>query len=138
MKKSAAGFAASAEASKSDEDLVLGAMKESFRPEFLNRVDEVVFFRALSQKELCHIASLLLSSVTDRIEELGILIEFDDTVTALVAEKGYSPEYGARPLRRTIVRKIEDSFSTEMLEGKFKSGDKVIAVCEDEKIVYKK
>ena len=79
-----------------------------------------------------------LAEVARRISELGISVEFDKSVIEFVSREGFDPEYGARPLRRTIVRKVEDSFSTEMLEGKFKAGDSVTAIYEDEKIVYKK
>ena len=80
----------------------------------------------------------MLSEVARRISDLGITVEFDKSVIEFVSREGFDPEYGARPLKRTIVRKIEDSFSTEMLEGKFRSGDRVTAVFEDERIVYKK
>jgi ATP-dependent Clp protease ATP-binding subunit ClpC len=117
---------------------VMGALKATFRPEFINRIDDIIIFNKLDSNGIEQIASLMLTEVAKRITELGITVEFDKSVVEYVSREGFDPEYGAGPLRRTIVRKIEDSFSTEMLEGKFKSGDKVIAVCEDEKIVYKK
>ena len=117
---------------------VMGALKATFRPEFINRIDDIIIFNKLDSNGIEQIASLMLTEVSKRILELGITVEFDKSVVEYVSREGFDPEYGARPLRRTIVRKIEDSFSTEMLEGKFKSGDKVIAVCEDDKIIYKK
>ena len=117
---------------------VMGALKATFRPEFINRIDDIIIFNKLDSNGIEQIASLMLTEVAKRILELGITVEFDKSVVEYVSREGFDPEYGARPLRRTIVRKIEDSFSTEMLEGKFKSGDKVTALCEDDKIIYKK
>ena len=122
---------------KASDARVMGALKATFRPEFINRIDDIIIFNKLDSDGIEQIASLMLSEVTKRIADLGISIEFDKSVVEFVSREGFDPEYGARPLRRTIVRKVEDSFSTEMLEGKFKSGDSVIAVYEDEKIVYK-
>ncbi len=117
---------------------VMEALKGYFRPEFLNRVDEIVVFRKLSDEDIGKIAKLMLSEITKRIENLGISITFSDEVTALLAKEGFDEVYGARPLRRAIQRKIEDSFSVELLEGKVKKGDGVTAVLEDGKIVYEK
>lgn len=122
---------------KASDARVMGALKATFRPEFINRIDDIIIFNRLDGDGIEKIASLMLSEVAKRIAELGISIEFDKSVIEFVSREGFDPEYGARPLRRTIVRKVEDSFSTEMLEGKFKSGDKVTAIFEDGKIVYK-
>ena len=122
---------------KASDARVMGALKATFRPEFINRIDDIIIFNKLDSEGIEKIASLMLSEVSRRIAELGITVEFDKSVIEFVSREGFDPEYGARPLRRTIVRKIEDSFSTEMLEGKFKSGDTVSAMCEDEKIIYK-
>ena len=80
----------------------------------------------------------MLAEITKRIENLGISIEFSDEVTSLLAKEGFDDVYGARPLRRAIQRKVEDSFSVELLEGNVKKGDSVKAVLDDGKIVYKK
>jgi len=117
---------------------VMEALKGYFRPEFLNRIDEIVVFRKLSDEDIAKIAKLMLAEITKRIENLGISIEFSDEVTALLAKEGFDDVYGARPLRRAIQRKVEDSFSVELLEGKVKKGDSVKAVLDDGKIVYKK
>ena len=122
---------------KASDARVMGALKSTFRPEFINRIDDIIIFNKLDKEGIEKIASLMLSEVKKRIAELGVSIEFDSSVVEFVSREGFDPEYGARPLRRTIVRKIEDSFSTEMLEGKIKSGDNIKAVFEDEKIVYK-
>ena len=122
---------------KASDARVMGALKATFRPEFINRIDDIIIFNKLDSEGIEKIASLMLNEVAKRIADLGINVEFDKSVVEFVSREGFDPEYGARPLRRTIVRKVEDSFSTEMLEGKFKSGDKVTAVYEDERIMYK-
>ena len=114
------------------------ALKATFRPEFLNRVDDIIIFNKLSEENIHGIAGLLLSEVARRIEALGIGITFDESVKALMAKEGFDPVYGARPLRRAIVRMVEDPFSGEMLEGNVKAGDNVTATVEDGKVVFKK
>ncbi len=117
---------------------VMEALKATFRPEFLNRVDDIIIFNRLSEENIREIAGLLLSEVAGRIAALGITVTFDESVKALLAKEGFDPVYGARPLRRAIVRMVEDPFSGEMLEGNIKAGDQVSAVAEDGKIVFKK
>ena len=117
---------------------VLEALKGYFRPEFLNRIDEIVVFRKLSYEDIKKIAALMLSEIGKRINGLGITISFSDEVTEMLAKEGYDPIYGARPLRRAIQRKIEDGLSVELLEGKLKKGDTVKAVLKDGKIVYER
>lgn len=114
------------------------ALKSTFRPEFLNRIDDIIIFNKLSEENIRAIATLMLSEVGARIHALGIDITFDDTVAALVAAEGFDPVYGARPLRRAIVRLVEDTFSGEMLEGKIKAGDIIVAIVRDGKIVFEK
>ncbi|MBQ7381371.1 MAG: ATP-dependent Clp protease ATP-binding subunit [Clostridia bacterium] len=115
---------------------VMAALRQTFRPEFLNRIDDIILFSKLTSEEIADIAKIMLREVGKRIGELGISITFDDSVTALVSKEGFDELYGARPLRRAIVRMVEDSISTEMLEGKIKSGDSIKAVAEDNKIKF--
>jgi len=117
---------------------VMAALKQTFRPEFLNRIDDIVLFSKLTSEEIADIAKIMLREVGKRIGELGISITFDDSVTALVSKEGFDELYGARPLRRAIVRMVEDSISTEMLEGKIKSGDSIKAVAKENKIEFVK
>ena len=125
--RSAVGFAAESKAEESSrQDKVMQALKATFRPEFLNRIDDIVVFNRLTEENIRAIASLLLSEVQKRIEALEIEVEFDPSVAALVAKEGFDPVYGARPLRRAIVRLVEDAFSNAMLEGKFRAGDRVL------------
>ena len=116
---------------------VLDALKGYFRPEFLNRVDEIVVFHKLSDEDIRKIARLMLTDVTKRVEELGISLSFTDEVVAELAKEGFDEVYGARPLRRAIQRKIEDGLSVELLESRIAKGDRVTASLEDEKIVYR-
>ncbi len=137
--KSAVGFAAEGKGEKSTrEDKVMQALKATFRPEFLNRIDDIIIFNRLSEENIRAIASLLLGEVQKRIEALEIGVEFDPSVATLVAREGFDPVYGARPLRRAIVRLVEDAFSGAMLEGKFRAGDCVKITEKDGVLSFEK
>lgn len=113
------------------------ALKRAFKPEFLNRIDEIVVFRKLSDEDIRKIAVLMLEEIKKRIDSMGIEISFGDDVTSYLAKAGFDPVYGARPLRRAMQRKIEDSLSIEMLEGNIKSGDRVEAFLQEEQVKYR-
>ncbi|MFA5561315.1 MAG: ATP-dependent Clp protease ATP-binding subunit [Eubacteriales bacterium] len=115
---------------------VTDALKNTFRPEFLNRLDEIIIFRKLQRAHINAIAKNMLSEVQKRISELGITVTFDESVIDLVTEQGFDPVYGARPLRRAIVHMVEDSFSGEMLRGSIHPGAEVLASVKDGKVVY--
>ncbi|MCW5939017.1 MAG: ATP-dependent Clp protease ATP-binding subunit [Fimbriimonadaceae bacterium] len=118
---------------------MLDEMKKSFRPEFLNRVDEVIVFQHLKKEEILEIADLYLRRVNHQAAELGLKIELSEAVKDLLVNKGYDPNLGARPLRRAVQRYIEDPLSEELLLNVFRSGDVIVAdVAEDdpEKIVF--
>ena len=135
------GFGASDAATdekKQTEERVMAALKQTFRPEFLNRIDDIILFDKLTSEDISEIAKILLREVGKRIRELSIEIAFDDSVTELVTKEGFDELYGARPLRRAIVRMVEDSLSTEMLEGKIQKGDSIKAIAQDGKIVFTK
>ena len=139
--KRSLGFASmhNDEAEKTDiKNVLMSHLKETFRPEFINRIDEIIIFNKLTQPDIEKISSIMLDGVAKRIKNVGIEIEFDKSITELVSVEGFDAAFGARPLRRTIQRLIEDSFSTEMLEGKFKTGDSVLATVVDGKIKYNK
>ncbi|MBQ3063687.1 MAG: ATP-dependent Clp protease ATP-binding subunit [Clostridia bacterium] len=138
--RKALGFAAeSADAGKRESDAkVMDALKATFRPEFLNRIDDIIIFDKLSEDNIRAIATLMLADVTARVKALGIDLTFDESVTALVAKEGFDPVYGARPLRRAIVRLVEDTFSGAMLEGQVKLGDTVTAKAADGKVMFEK
>ena len=123
---------------KASDARVMNALKQTFRPEFINRIDDIIIFNKLTEENIEEIASIMLAEVGKRISDLGVTVEFDKSVVTLVSHEGFDETYGARPLRRAIVRMVEDSFSTEMLEGNIKAGDKVKAVEKDSKIAYEK
>jgi ATP-dependent Clp protease ATP-binding subunit ClpC len=117
---------------------VLDEMKRSFRPEFLNRIDEIIVFHPLTDTELKQIVDLLIVDVAKQMERQEMKLEVDDSAKALISKKGYDPKFGARPLRRAIQRLIENPLSNDILEGRFKAGDTVIAKVDGEKIVFEK
>jgi len=105
---------------------VMDEVKRTFRPEFLNRVDEMVVFHALTREDLNSIVSLMLREVGQRLRGHGLEIEVTPEAKAVLADKGYDPAFGARPLRRTIQRMVEDRLAEMMLEGEFEEGGKVL------------
>ncbi len=135
------GFTANAEdrgAQEAQRDRMMKALRATFRPEFLNRIDDIIIFNSLSKEDVKKIAGLMLSDLAHRIEQLGIKISFTDEITELLLREGFDPVYGARPLRRAVVRLVEDAFSGEMLEGKIQSGDSVTASVKDGAVVFEK
>jgi ATP-dependent Clp protease ATP-binding subunit ClpC len=139
-KKGTVGFSSAVQDNGEDaaKARVMDALRSTFRPEFLNRIDDIIVFNKLGEQDIREIASLLLGEVRQRIEALGISITFEESVAALVAKEGFDPVYGARPLRRAIVRLVEDTFSGAMLEGRFRAGDHVIAREEDGAVHFEK
>ena len=134
------GFTASAAADDdaARKDRMMNALKGTFRPEFLNRIDDVILFNPLQKEDIEKIAELMLKDVVERIRALGIEIAFDPSAVEILAKEGFDPVYGARPLRRAVVRMVEDAFSTEMLEGRIHSGDRIVAKGENGTIRFEK
>ena len=113
--------------------LVNEELKQYFRPEFLNRLDEIIVFRQLTKDEVGQIAELMLKEVFERIATKGIQLEVTDRFKTRLIDEGYNPSYGARPLRRAVMRLLEDSLAEEVLSEKIKSGDTAIVdYAEDE------
>ncbi len=133
------GFgAASDDADKDYEKIkenVMGELKRVFRPEFLNRVDEIIVFHQLSEEDIKKIAHIMVRNLFSRLADNGITAELDESAADYVAKAGFDPVYGARPLRRVIQSKIEDLFAEQMLEGKIKAGDSVVVKAKDDAIV---
>ena len=102
--------------------VVIDELKKTFTPEFVNRVDEIIFFRMLGKDSLIKIVDILMKQVGRRIKDLGMDIELTESAKELLAKKGYDPQYGARPLRRVITSMVEDRFSEAMLDGIVKPG----------------
>lgn len=116
------------------EGRVKEALKEVFRPEFLNRVDDTIVFKALTKEELYKIIDLMLKEVKDEVRERKITLEISDEVKEYILEKGYDKKYGARPLRRAIQRYIEDEIAEQYLQKKFGEGDNIKVTVENGKI----
>ncbi|WP_414565247.1 MULTISPECIES: ATP-dependent Clp protease ATP-binding subunit [unclassified Anabaena] len=115
--------------------LVNEELKQYFRPEFLNRLDEIIVFRQLSKPEVTQIAEIMLKEVFGRLTEKGITLEVTDRFKDRLIEEGYSPSYGARPLRRAIMRLLEDSLAEEILSGRIKDGDTALVDVDENGIV---
>ena len=114
------------------------AMREFFRPEFLNRIDEVVEFHALTRDQLGEIVELQLRRLRDRLAERGLSLELTDAAKELVTEAGWDPTYGARPLKRALQRLVENPLALRLLEGEFAEGDTVRADVDDGELVFEK
>ena len=117
---------------------VMDELKRSFRPEFLNRIDDIIVFKQLDREDIKKIASRLCDSVVKSLKELGITLSVEDSAIDVLVEKGFDVTYGARPLKRAIQSLIEDKMAEKMLEKTFSEGDEVVARGEDGKIVFAK
>jgi ATP-dependent Clp protease ATP-binding subunit ClpB len=116
---------------------VLEALRAHFRPEFLNRVDEIIVFDRLTNEDLKQIVEIQLQRLTKRLARQNISLRLTDLAKTVLAREGYDPVYGARPLKRAIQHEILDPLSLEILEGHFKAGDEIVADVEGKKIVFK-
>ena len=115
-------------------EAVMEEVKRLFKPEFLNRIDETIVFHKLSQEDISEICGKMLDIVKARIKVLGIEVNVEKSAIELLAQQGYDPVYGARPLRRAIQSAVEDVVAESMLEGKIKEGDTITIIAKDEKI----
>jgi ATP-dependent Clp protease ATP-binding subunit ClpC len=119
------GFTMDADESVGSRPAIENALKETFRPEFLNRIDEIVVFDALAQEQVRSVVDLLIAEVEERLSERSIAITLTTAARDWLAEKGYDPIYGARPMRRAVQRYIENPLSTRILSGELAEGDTV-------------
>jgi len=117
-------------------DLVMEELKRTFRPEFLNRIDEIIVFRPLTKEQMHAIVRILLERVRRELRGQGMEIEFTEALRELLVQEGFDPQYGARPLRRAIQRLVEDPLSDELLRGRFRQGDTVVADVREGKVVF--
>jgi len=132
-----AGEAGSQEFARAAEHVRL-QLREHFRPEFLNRIDEIIVFQPLSEAQLTQIVALLLAGLERRLGESGISLQVTDAARALVAKQGYDPQYGARPLRRAIQRSVENPLARQMLAGTFKPGETVRIDARDGALIFER
>jgi ATP-dependent Clp protease ATP-binding subunit ClpC len=110
---------------------LLAAVGRHFRPEFLNRLDEIILFRGLDAEQLRRITALLLEDTRERLREQAITLEVDEQALSWLATSGYVPEYGARPLRRTIAREVDRRLSHALLSGELHGGQHVVVGIAD-------
>ncbi|MNL06410.1 Chaperone protein ClpB [compost metagenome] len=115
---------------------VMGALRDHFRPEFLNRIDEVVIFNSLGENQIAGIVKVQLELVRERLKAKKIQIDFDDKAVAMLAKKGYDPIYGARPLKRVIQTELLNPLSKEIIGGKVKSGDTVKVSAKENHLTF--
>ena len=116
---------------------VMGELKRAFRPEFINRIDEIIVFHSLEKKHLKEIVSLMSDQLTKRLKEQDLSIELTEAAKAKIADEGVDLEYGARPLRRAIQKHVEDRLSEELLKGNIEKGQHIVLDVEDGEIVVK-
>ncbi|WP_088186975.1 ATP-dependent Clp protease ATP-binding subunit [Desulfosporosinus sp. FKA] len=139
LRKEAMGFAAQKDEKTEYKNMrgqVMEELKRTFRPEFLNRIDELVVFHSLKKEHLAKITEILTLQMNKRLKEFGLELQIDPSAIELIAKDGNDPTFGARPLRRAIQRLIEDALSEKILQGEFKVGDKICARADEDKIVF--
>ena len=119
-------------------ETVLAELRQTFRPEFLNRIDDIIVFRALTEPDIEEVARRMLKTVAARMETMGIHLDAGDAAVKELAREGFDPKYGARPLRRAIQSKVEDAVAEKLLEGTLKEGDTAKLTVEDDKLVVTK
>jgi ATP-dependent Clp protease ATP-binding subunit ClpC len=115
---------------------ILDESKKVFRPEFLNRLDDVIVFRSLTKPDLIQILTLEVSKVIARLKSKNIQLELDDKAKDFLVEKGYDPTYGARPMRRSVERFLEDPLAEEILKGNLHEGEPIHVTTENDKLVF--
>lgn len=123
---------------KKIKDLVMDSMKKTFRPEFLNRVDEIIVFQQLTKEEIRRIVDLMSADLQGRIKAQGMELRLTNDVKDFIAKDGYNPTYGARPLRRSIQRYLEDALAEQVLQGSFKEGDIIECSLEGDQVKFGK
>ncbi|MBQ6335829.1 MAG: ATP-dependent Clp protease ATP-binding subunit ClpC, partial [Ruminococcus sp.] len=136
-KSTAFGFTPEKESGETNvREMVLSELKQVFRPEFLNRVDDIIVFNKLTKPEIKEIAGKMLETLSKRLSDLGVQVSFTDKAIEKVADEGFDDTYGARPLRRAITTNIEDRLSERMLEADFDSTKPIVCDYDGEKYTF--
>jgi len=117
---------------------VTDALRQHFRPEFINRVDEIIFFHALGLEHMKSIVDIQVRGLLKRLEDRKIHVELSDAAKGVIVREGYDPAYGARPLKRAIQKLVLDPLAMRVLEGEFHEGDRVTVDVEDNGLVFAK
>ena len=115
----------------------MGELKTAVRPEFLNRIDDIIVFNRLNEDEIAQIADGMLRKVAERMKDMEISMTWTETAKKHLAKAGFDPVYGARPLRRAVTNEVEDLVAEESLEGKIAKGSEVVLDAENDKLVLK-
>ena len=114
-------------------------LKRTFRPEFLNRIDDLIVFHSLNEEHIRLIVDIMLDELNKRIEEYSLKVEVSDHVKGMLLKEGFDPTYGARPLKRVIQRRLEDGISEELLQGKISPGDTIaVDIDPEDKYTFSK
>ena len=132
------GIGSDGELTAGSRSAVMSDLRAHFRPEFLNRVDEIVMFKPLQMEEIKKIIKILAKGFADRLADRGIGFELGDDAAALIAEQSYDPQFGARPIKRYLQREMETQIARQLIAGQIKDGDKVLVSVSDNKIIAKK
>ena len=134
------GFMSVSDAKHDHENMknkVMDEVKRLFKPEFINRIDDIIVFHALGKEEIGRIVDIMMKSLNKRIyDQMKLSVELDDAAREHLVSKGYDVKYGARPLRRTIQNEIENTLAEKILDGSIKPGNKIIVTCKDDKLSF--
>ncbi len=138
MQRTTLGFGAADEADSHEKmkERILSDLKRTFRPEFLNRVDDIIVFHALNEEHIEQIVGIMLEELNRRVAEYDLKVEVSSEARAALVKEGYDPTFGARPLRRVIQKRLEDNISEEMLQGKIAPGDTIAVTVKDDKYQF--
>ena len=117
-------------------DKIMDEARKTFRPEFLNRLDDIVVFRSLTKPDLIQILDLEMGKVMHRLKARNIILQLDEKAKDFLVSKGYDPQYGARPMRRSVERFLEDPLAEEILRGQFHEGEPIIVSMENDKLIF--
>jgi ATP-dependent Clp protease ATP-binding subunit ClpC len=137
-KQSTIGFGSMSEEASYEKmrDKIMEDAKKAFRPEFLNRLDDVIVFRSLTKADLIEILGLEVNKVMERLKAKNIRLNLDDKAKDFLVEKGFDPTYGARPMRRAVERYLEDPLAEEILRGKFHDKGPILVTVEQDKLAF--
>jgi ATP-dependent Clp protease ATP-binding subunit ClpC len=113
-------------------------LKKHFRPEFLNRVDEIIIFNDLTVEDVERIVDLQMAEISDRLADQGLQVQLTDAARSWLAREGFDPQFGARPLRRALQRYVESPLSVKLLRGDFERGDLVVVDAEEEELTFER
>ena len=114
----------------------MAELKAHFRPEFLNRVDDIIIFHSLDESQLTRIVDIQLERLGKRLAQQNLTLDVDKAAKALLAKEGYDPQFGARPLKRAIQEHLLDPLATKLLEGEFKAGERIKVGANGDKLVF--